>query len=387
VRLLCRIAREAGLRAGATTTDGVTVDGELVDPGDWTGPGGARAVLRRTDIDLAILEAARGGILRRGLAVDRVDAAVITNIAADHLGEYGVTTLDEMARAKAVVGRAVKPDGRVVLNASDATLATLEGHFAAPIAWFSRQPAVPRIAEAIASGGECAFVRDRSFVLVRAGVETVLCAMDDVPICFGGTATHNVDNVLAATLCARALDLPDAAIGAALMTFGTALDDNPGRANVIDIGGVKVVLDFGHNPAGVEGVTQVAHALLGRGGRLFVSFAQAGDRDDETLRAFVRAIAAGRPDRLVVRELEHYLRGRAPGVVPAILMDEARRLGFEGDRVTFEPDEVRALEAMTTGARSGDVALLLVHVERAAVRAWLDSRIGHAGGDEADRKA
>ena len=167
-RLLARVAHEAGLIAGATSTDGIVIDGRVVEDGDMTGPAASRTVLRRPDVQLAVLETARGGIMRRGLATDFADAALITNVSDDHLGDYGIDDVSTMAQVKAVVGSVVKPDGRVVLNALDPELVALAGSFPAPVTYFSVDPNAVALIAHQARGGDAWLVRDGWLVRARA---------------------------------------------------------------------------------------------------------------------------------------------------------------------------------------------------------------------------
>lgn len=367
-RLLARIARHAGHVPGNTSTDGLAIDERVIEPGDWTGPGAARIVLRDPRVTLASLEVARGGILRRGLAVDRCDAACITNIAPDHLGEYGVDDVATMARVKAVVARVVRPEGRVVLGADSPPLLDLDtSQFPAPVAWFALDPDHPRLLAHRAQGGDIYFTRDGALVRARAGGrEESLVPIAELPFCFGGAARHNVANALAATALATALGLPDAAIVGGLRSFG----DNPGRADHLVLNGVGLFLDFAHNPHGIAAVAPLIAQLRGSG-RLCVSLGVAGDRRDDDIRAVARAVADLKPDLVLTRDLEHYLRGREPGDVPALLEATFAELGLPCERVA---GEVAAVRRGLAWAQPGDLVAILVHVDRDEVWAELRAR-------------
>ena len=368
-RMLARIARHAGHVPGNTSTDGLAIDEQVVEPGDWTGPGAARIVLRDPRVTLAVLEVARGGILRRGLAVDRCDVACVTNVAPDHLGEYGIDDLAAMARVKAVVTRVVRPDGRVVLGADSPPLLALSpAAFPAPVTWFARAHDHPRLVAHRAAGGEVFFVAPTGQLTRGRGdrPDEPILPVADIPACFGGAATHNVANALAAAACASALGLPDAAIAAGLRSFA----DNPGRATVVRLGDLQLFLDFAHNPHGIAAVAPLLARLRGER-RLLVSVGVAGDRRDDDIRAVARAVADLRPDLVLTRDLEHYLRGRQPGDVPAILESELAALAIPCERVGGEVDAIRRALAW---ARPGDLAAILVHVDRDEVLAELRAR-------------
>ncbi len=354
-RLVARMARAAGRVPGITSSDGVAVDEQLVQRGDFSGPEGTRLVLRHPGVEIAILETARGGILRRGLTVERCDAAVITNVSADHLGDYGVDDVAMMARVKAVVGRDART---VILNADDPALVALGGSFAGTVVWFAREPR-PGVAWTVRDG-----------MLVHG--EHALLAIDQIPITFGGRATYNLENALAAAALAHALGLPYEAIIAGLRSFTSSSEDNPGRGNLSEVRGVTVLLDFGHNPAAIRAVVSLARALLAeRGtGTLRVTIGMPGDRLDAELAEVAREIAAGAPGQVIVRELAGLLRGREPGAVPELLAFELRAHGVAD--VGFEPTELAAVKCALAAAQPGDLVLVLAHLDP-AVEAMLEA--------------
>lgn len=365
-RLVTRMARLAGHHPGNTSSDGVLVDEQLVERGDCSGPAGARTVLRHPEVDLAVLETARGSILRRGLAVARCDAALITNVTVDHLGDYGIDDLATMARVKALIGRDA---GIVILNAADPALIELAPTFAGELVYFALDPANEVLAAHRGSGGQVWFVRDGQLVRARGAVEDALVAEVDVPITFGGLARYNTENALGSAALAHALGLPDAAIVAGLRAFTSSQRDNPGRGNQLDLGGVKVLLDFGHNPAAVRAVLLLAHAMV-ESGRLFVAIGMAGDRPDAELAAVAHEIAAARPYAVYVRDLPDYLRGRAPGEVPRILRDELVAAGLSPAAIIDADDELASIRHALAAALPGDLVLGLIHLDH-AVDTWL----------------
>ncbi len=373
-RLLARIARRAGHVPGNTSTDGMSVDERLLEAGDWTGPGAARTVLRHPEVDLAVLEVARGGILRRGLAVDRCEAAVITNVSDDHLGDHGVHDLLTMARVKAVVASVVAPDGRVVLGADSPPLVELvaAGHlFPAPLVWFALRHDHPQLLAHRAAGGEAWFISAAGeLVRARGARETALVPVAELPFCHGGAAHHNVENALAAAALACALGLPDAAIVAGLRSFTSSIADNPGRANLARVGEVLVFLDFAHNPAGIRSLRDLLAQLRGPH-RMIISMGVAGDRRDDDIREVARAVHELGPDQVRVRDLEDYLRGRAHGEVPALLRETLLGLGMAGDAVREVRSELDVLREGLAWARPGDVIAIIDHVERDEIQAEL----------------
>lgn len=371
VRLIAAMAAAAGRGAGTATTDGISVAGRTLDEGDWAGPGGARQVLRDSRIDLAVLETARGGILRRGLAVDRARVAVVTNVSRDHMGDYGIHDVPSLAEAKLVTAKAVAAHGdggRVVLNADDPVLVdAARRRVRAPVVWFSLDPANAFVAAHISNGGEAVVVFEDAVTLVRAGERVPVAAVDTLEFALGGDAPHYVANALAAAAAARALGVPDGALGRALRQFRNSPDDNPGRMNVLEAKGASVVVDFAHNPAAVEALLSAFGSMPAK--RRLLVLGQAGDRDDDSIRALGRSAWASRPDRVIVKELPHYLRGREPGVVPRLLAEGLRMAGAPDEAVSFATDEVVAAREALAWAEPGDLLVLLVHESRDAVMA------------------
>ena len=377
-RVLARICTKQGLRVGNTSTDGLYVDEQLVDPGDWTGPGGARAVLRNVDIDIALLEAARGGLLRRGAGVRSCSVSIITNIARDHLGEYGIVDLAGMAAAKGVVATITEPQGAVVLGADSPPLVewARTARLAAPITWFSIDPDHPVLIDARARGGQIWTVQDGFVLRGEPSRDTRLCPVDALPLSLGGLARHNVLNALAAAAAAHALGIDDDAIIAGLCEFGSRPDDNPGRARLWTIERrpdqpgappLRVLLDFAHNLAGIEAMARVVKGL---DRAPIVCFGMAGDRSDDDLRKLGAALTSLNPRRVILREQPAYARGREPAEVPVLVEQGLRAVGFEA--ISHARGEVESLEQALREATAEDsLIVVLVHTERGPVDAWL----------------
>ena len=355
VRLLASMFEAASQVVGLTSTDRIEVGGEVVEHGDFSGPEGARTLLRDRRVEVAVLETARGGLLRRGLAVDRAAAALVTNIAADHLGEFGVHDLPSLAAAKLLVTRAVGPEGRVVLNADDPQLVAAADGIAVPVLWFSLDPGIPR--------GVC--LEDGFLVLAQGDERTRIVHVEEIPFTFGGAARHNVANALGAIGMAAAVGLPVEAMAEGLRRVGGTPEDNPGRANLFERDGVRILVDYAHNPHGLTALLDIARSLPAE--RRLILIGQAGDRDDEAIRDLARAAWAFQPDHAVVKELPEMLRGRRPGEVPALLADELLRLGAPKASVTRADSELKGVEQALAWARPGDLLVLLVHTQREAV--------------------
>jgi cyanophycin synthetase len=363
VRLLAAMAEAAGLCTGYSCTEGVFVGGETLDLGDYSGPVGARTVLRHPKVRFAVLETARGGVLRRGLAVERADVAVVTNIRGDHIGEYGVETADDLADTKLVVARALGPQGTLVLNADDATLMAavrrLPHAAQARQALFAYDYGQPILAEARARGLCTCGVRAGTLLLAQAGTEYPVAEIATLPLTLGGAARYSVANLSAAALAGAAIGLAPAAVLDTLRTFGGRPEDNPGRLERWRYRGACVILDYAHNPDGLEQLLTTARALKPE--RLSLLLGQAGNRDDRAIAELAQTAARFEPDCIVVKELPLMLRGRPEGEVSALIRRALLEAGLPPDRIYSEPDEERAAGRLLANAKAGEVIVLPIH--------------------------
>lgn len=369
-RLVAAMWRAAGRLAGWSCSDGVWVGDAPLEEGDYSGPAGARVVLRDARVEAAVLETARGGILRRGLAMSRADAAIITNIAADHFGEYGMGSLRDLAAAKAVVARAAGSRGCLVLNADDPLLVDVAADCECRIAWFSTATAHQALDAHVLAGGDAATLHDGRIMLHLGDVWHDLGAVEAMPITLRGTAQHNIQNILGASLLAAVSGVPVESIRATLARFGASPKDNPGRLQVYGFGALTVLVDFAHNPDGLAALCETARGMSAT--RRLLVLGQAGNRDDEQLRALARAAWQVMPfDRVIIKELPTMLRGRVVGEIPRILMDELSRLGVSSARMEVAPGELDAVRRAFAWAQDGDLLVCPVHVEKKGVLAWL----------------
>ncbi|MDH3732017.1 MAG: Mur ligase family protein [Gemmatimonadota bacterium] len=371
VRLIGAMVRAAGKVPGISSTDWIAAGDAVLDHGDYSGPGGARQVLRHPRVECAVLETARGGMLRRGLALERTDVALVNNVAADHLGEFGVHDLDALAECKFVVARAAR---HLVLNADDPVVRSHAGAQSVPITWFTLDATDPLVVEHIAAGGKaCALERGR-LVLSAEGQKLAIAEVADVPVTLGGAARHNVANALAAIGVAVELGLNPRAIGDGLRGFESTPEVNPGRLNEFEISGARFIVDFAHNPHGMDALLEMAAALPAR--RRLITLGQAGDRDDEAIRALARATWKATPDRVLIKAMTQYLRGREEGEIPAVLESELRAAGATDDHLQHTGSEVETARAAVEWAREGDLVLLITHAERDQVIAFLRELAG-----------
>jgi cyanophycin synthetase len=364
-RLITHILLLAGRRVGTTTSDGILVDERLVDAGDWTGPGGAAAILRRDDVDVAVLETARGGLVLRGMGYESNDASVFTNVSSDHLDLQGIHTLPELAEVKATVCRVTRPDGLVVLNADDPLVAAVARRVHGRVAYFSLEPgASPMLARHRRAGGQAWVLDDGRLVEWEGGLAHDLLDVADLPVALGGLARYNVANALAAAGGARGLGATREEVAAGLRDFRPSADLSPGRLNLFRLGGRVVIVDFAHNEAGTEAILEVA-AGLAEGAPVTAIIGTAGDRPDDTLRGIGR-ITAGRAQRIVIKETPAYLRGREPEEIVRLLAEGVAQGGVDPSGVPVHPSETAALEAVLA-TDDASVVVLFCHEEREQV--------------------
>ena len=368
-RLATHIARASGKNVGLSSTDWIALNDRVIDRGDWSGPGGARIVLRQQDVDLGILETARGGLLRRGLGVIKADAALITNVAEDHLGDFGSQNLGELLNVKWIVSRAVETSGSLILNADDELLVAKSAEFSGVIVWFTLNSDNPTVKEHARNGG-LAFVLDGDSLL-RVDGDSIeeICKSTEIPIVLDGVASHNIANALAAAALTHCLGIPMSDIHEGLTSMSQ--DNNPGRSNVYSISDFKVLVDFAHNPHAMKALFNMAHALPAK--RRLLAFAQAGDRTDESIRELARSAWSIGLDKVVVSELEAYARGRSRGEVFGIIRDELINCGARKDQIQHFMEETESLDAALDWAQPGDLIIMLALSDREAIQDKLKS--------------
>ncbi len=369
VRLSAAVARASGCVAGFTSTDYVCVGDDILDRGDYSGPGGARMLLRDPRLEIALLEVARGGILRRGLALKRAQAGLVTNVAADHLGQYGVNTVPELTEAKFAVFRTLAPGATLVLNADDVGLVDYARAQSVEVrergvglCWFSLDSERAEVANARASGTPCAWLDREQLRYFDGGVTHDVCSVRDVPITMDGAARYNVQNSLAVICLSQALGLSLDDARAGLANFQSNPDDNPGRCNEFDVRGARVFVDFAHNPHSIAAVADTMKNLPAR--RRLLMLGHAGDRSDEDIRGLTAGAFTLNPDRVVICEVPEYLRGRDVGEVSAVIRAECLQQGLPQDSFSLADDPLSGAGQALDWLEPGDLALLLVYSQR-----------------------
>ena len=348
-------------RVGVSSTAGVALGGEFIAHGDYSGPAGARRVLRDKRVEAAVLETARGGMLRRGLAVGRADVAVVTNISADHFGEYGVNSLDDLADAKLTVARALDEEGTLVLNADDPRLLARAAPQYCRVALFSFDDEHAALRRQRATGEASCGVADGVLWLTHDGMRTPLGNIADLPLTVGGAARYNIANLAAASLAAAALGVGHAVIANVAAHFGNARVDNPGRLERWALADVTVLIDYAHNPDGLTRLLEVGRTLVKGDGRLLLLLGQAGNRDNDAIAELAQVAAAANPAFIVIKELPDMLRGRQLGEVPALIEAALCEARFSRARIAFDANEVDAVRRLLRDARAADVVVLPVH--------------------------
>lgn len=376
-RLIAHLAMTAGRRTGWSSTDGVLVQGEVVEKGDYSGPGGARAVLEAPGVEFGVLETARGGMLWRGLGTAHNDVSVVTNVSADHLGMDGIDTLDQLAEVKSIITKVTKPKGWVVLNGDDPRVWAMRATASGRPWCFSLDPDSPSLREALDAHGRGITVLDGDIAVLLPGASPDrLTSLVDVPMTLSGLSEHNIANALAGAAAGLGAGLPREAVIEGLRTFTPDHRLNPGRMNIYSFslprgGAATVVLDMAHNEAGLEALLRVGRGLVRPGSQLHLGLGTGGDRTDEILMRLGEMAGLG-ADRVQIQHKEHYLRGRSMQELERLLREGLSHVGVLP--TASWPDEFSGLTGLLAAAHDGDVLALMTHSHWAQLHQWL---MGH----------
>lgn len=329
-RMIGKILSDRQLTVGMTTTDGIYVGGKLLIKGDTTGPESARIVLRHPEVQVAVLETARGGILRSGLAYDYADVAVITNVTNDHIGQYGIENLEDIAHVKSLVAEVVRPHSYVVLNADDPLVVPIARKTKGKVIFFSTEKDNLTLRKHLALGGMALFVRRGIILLCQGDQSHKICSVKQLPVTWDGKALHNLQNALAAIAVGWSLGLTAEGIRTSLAEFTSDSEYNRGRLNLYQVGGVQVFIDYGHNVAGIREIARTLRKFKARS--IVGCITVPGDRPDDTIKEVARVAAQGF-QRLIIRE-DDDLRGRKSGEVAGILLSEAISAGMDPRKIS-----------------------------------------------------
>ena len=355
VRLISHLLTHNGMCVGMTNTDGVYVGGTVIDTGDCSGPKSARSVLLHPDVDAAVLETARGGVLREGLAFDRCDVAVVTNVGSgDHLGLNYITTVDELAVLKRVIVQNVSPKGTAVLNAVDPNVASMASKCKGSVIFFAADKFHPVMATHRAQGQAVVYVENGCVVAAKGDVQHSI-PLSEIPVTLGGAIGFQVDNVMASVAAAWALGLDWRTIGNGLKSFSNDSHNAAGRFNLFQYRGATVIADYGHNPDAMLALVQAVEALPAK--RRSVVISGAGDRRDQDIRQQTE-ILGNAFDEVILFE-DQCQRGRQTGEVIALLREGLANASRTKSSSEFY-GEFLAIDAAMDKLRDGDLCLILV---------------------------
>ncbi len=354
-RLIAHVLRQQYGVVGLTTTDGIYLNSQCIVTGDTTGPWSSRVVLNDPSVDVAVLELARGGLLRGGLAYQVSDVAVLTNITEDHLGQDNLEDMRDLVWVKSLVLEAVREDGYAVVNADDPFSLQAMERANSQLILFSLQSDNIHVRRHLGAGGHAVFARQGTICLARGNECTPLIHLCDVPITFNASAQHNVANALAACAALIGLGIDVEQIRRGLASFLPDASHNPGRQNLLAVGDCTVMVDYAHNVAGIQSIVQMARGLTTN--RLIGVVAVPGDRHSASI--YRAGQAAGRGfDQLFIKE-DQDKRGRAPGEVAEILRQAATDAGMHPQLVSTHLHESEAVQAAMAVAQPGDMVVIL----------------------------
>jgi cyanophycin synthetase len=373
-RMIAHIGRTDGRLVGWSNTDGIYIDGVMVEAGDYSGPSGAGRVLAHPEVELAVTETARGGILLKGIGLTRNDVSVVTNVTADHLGLQGIDTVDQLAEVKSVVPRITRKDGWAVLNGDDPRVLAMRSVIKASTWVFSRDSDSPSLREVLNDGGRATTVLDGWISVLRPGADPdPLVELVDVPMTLSGLSRFNIENALAAASASLAIGIPRDVVIEGLRSFRPDPEHNPGRMNTFSLGEVTVVVDLAHNEAGLEALIEILNGVRRPGARVLLGLGAVGDRQDDLLDK-LGEIGARDSDEMVIIHKQRYLRGRTIEEMESLLREGAARVGVTD--VPAYPTEVEGLAALVERARPGDVVGLMCHDDRQGVYDWIAAQGG-----------
>lgn len=353
VRLISHILKMDGKGVGIACTDGLFRGNDLLKEGDFSGPQGAKFVLREKNIDHAVLEVARGGILRRGLGFYESDVGVFLNVTRDHLGEGHINTIEDLARLKGVVVESVKPSGKAVLNAEDPEVLEYKEIIRSETILFSVDPDVEPVKEHLSEGGTVVTVENDFIVIKKEDNVWKVVEVSDIPITFEGKATFNVQNSLAAVASSFALDIDLESIKNGLLTFQSSTSQNPGRTNIMEVGNIKVMIDYGHNRPAVEALSKVLDSLTDR--EKIVICQGTGNRKAEDIIDFGKSIGETY-DKVIINDADP--RYRKSGETAELVKEGVLKTDLPLDRVKVIIDEFESIDAGFDMAGEGDLLVI-----------------------------
>jgi cyanophycin synthetase len=364
-RLIAHLFRHTGKTVGFTTTDGVYLQNRLVMEGDMTGPFSAHIVLSNPTVDVAVLETARGGIIRAGLGFDELDVGVVLNVSSDHLGLGGINTIEQLSDVKSVVPAVVKREGYAVLNADDPLVCAMRERTTGDVVLFSRgtPPGNHDFEDHVASGGIGVLIEDDTFVIRRGRLRIPIVSVRDVPLMLGGVARFQEENILAAIGTAYVQGIRYDTIRAGLLSFFPSPAMTPGRLNLLRVGEGRVLVDYAHNPSAIAGLIDLARQIPARRRTAVLSIP--GDRRDEDIMEAGRLVSS--LDRVIIKE-DADPRRRAPGEMTRILHQAVVEAGMAEEDIRCVPLEAEAVRTALSDLTVGDLVIVMAEDVRGVLQ-------------------
>ncbi|OPX45615.1 cyanophycin synthetase [Ruminiclostridium hungatei] len=354
-RLIRHTLALTGLTVGMTSTSGIYIGSECIQRGDTTGPVSAGMVLANKKVEAAVLETARGGIIRKGLGYDMADVAVLVNISDDHLGIDGINSLEDLAMTKALVVEAIKPEGYAVLNADDAMTPFIMGRVRSRVIMFGKSLSNPLLKKHLKNTENIGiYVKENYIWVIKSGKKEPIVSLDDIPITYGGLVDCNIENSLAAVSALIGLNIPAEDIKKGMNTFRPDIELNPGRFNLFDMGAFKVMIDYSHNIAGYSAVIKFMQKMKAK--RLVAIVGMPGDRMDANIKE-VGELCGRSFEKIYIKE-DKDLRGRKRGEVAALFESGILGAGYKKENIEKILSETEALEKAMLDAQPGDLIAL-----------------------------
>ena len=370
VRLASFISQHAGKVVGYCSTDWVMINGEVVSEGDLSGPNGNRTVMMNPLVDVAVLEVARGGIVKRGLATSHVNGAVVMNVSPDHLGVNGIDTVEDLAAAKFTVQHAVRDNGHNIINLDDGLSHAFISKLPQAKAFFSQKLSVNEIIKFVVKPADYAcFVEDNNFVVYRDKTKYIIAAVNDVDLTYNGIAKHNIENVLAAICLSIELGRNYAEITSGLLAFRND-EHNRGRFNMFDLKnapGSKILVDYGHNFASVDNMLKFARSISGDNTKITVLLGFSGDRKF-LVDGIAKSVVSNKIDNVIIKLFTSHLRGAEVGELAELMRERLLKRGFnEKNIVATVEQEMEALNFILSNVESDHLYILLCQDDAAEI--------------------
>lgn len=367
VRLTSFISQNSGKVVGYCSTDWVMINGEVVSEGDLSGPNGNRTVMTNKTVDVAVLEVARGGIVKRGLATSHVNGAVVMNVSEDHLGVNGIDSVYDLAAAKFVVQDAVKPGGHHIFNLDDEVSRGFISKFESHRAFFSQKLSLNEIKPFLKDSNDYAcFVQNDTFVVYKDGKEFEVAKVNDVDLTFKGIAKHNIENVLGAICLSLELGRTVAEISAGLLAFRNS-EHNRGRFNMFDVKSNVMLIDYGHNFASVDNMLKFAKKIVKPTGKVTALLGFSGDRKF-MIKQIAKSVVDNKIDNVILKLFTSHLRGAEVGELADMLQNSLLKFGFSNENIVAKVEtELEAFDLIMQNPGQDNIYVLLCQDDAAVI--------------------